>query len=144
MNSGSLILIVAMFGLLWFLLIRPQRQRQQQQQQMLNAIDVGDEVLTVGGIYGIVEEVEEDGDLIVEIAEGIQVRMAKRSVAAVEKPDDEDAEPDEDVHAEDEPAHGDDEGVEETASAADEGEVAAGEESVSGEAAGGTGAADPR
>lgn len=151
MNSGSLILIVAMFALLWFLLIRPQRQRQQQQQQMLDAIKPGDEVLTVGGMYGIVEEVEEDGNLIVEIAEGIQVRMARRGVAGVEKPEEEiEEEGDEELEEEpgeeweQEPAPGEDEGLEETAAVADEGEVTAGEESVSGGAASGDRAAEPR
>jgi preprotein translocase subunit YajC len=89
---GSLIIILAMFVLLWVLLIRPQRNRQRQQQTMLDHIDAGDEVLTHGGIYGIVQEFDENDDLIVEIAEGINVRMARRSVAAVVKPDEEDEE----------------------------------------------------
>jgi preprotein translocase subunit YajC len=87
---GSLIIILAMFVLLWVLLIRPQRSRQRQAQAMLDHIDAGDEVLTHGGIYGIVQEFDENDDLIVEIAEGINVRMARRSVAAVVKPDEED------------------------------------------------------
>jgi preprotein translocase subunit YajC len=84
---ASLILIVAMFVLLWVLLIRPQRQRQQQQHRMIESIDIGDEILTVGGIYGIVEEFDEEDDLVVEIAEGIRVRVARRAVAAVVKPE---------------------------------------------------------
>ena len=66
---------------------------------MLSAVEVGDEVLTVGGIYGIVQEIEPDedgGDLIVEIAEGIHVRIARKALATVVKPDDEDDEEDED------------------------------------------------
>lgn len=88
---SSLIIIIAMFGLLWVLLIRPQRAKQQQQQHMLSAVEPGDEILTVGGLYGIVQELDEDDDLIVEIAEGIHVRVARRAVATVVKPDDEDA-----------------------------------------------------
>jgi preprotein translocase subunit YajC len=86
---ASLILIVAMFVLLWVLLIRPQRQRQQQQQRMIEAIDPGDEILTVGGIYGIVEEIDDEDDLVVEIAEGIRVRVSRRAVASVVKPEEE-------------------------------------------------------
>jgi preprotein translocase subunit YajC len=97
---ASLILIVAMFVLLWILLIRPQRQRQQEQQRMISSIDIGDEILTVGGIYGIVEEFDEEEDLVVEIAEGIRVRVARRAVAAVVKPEEEIEEVDE-VEAED-------------------------------------------
>jgi preprotein translocase subunit YajC len=86
---GRLIILVAMFALLWVLLIRPQRKRQQEQQALLSSVDVGDEVLTVGGLYGIVREIDEDDDLIVEIAEGIQVRIARRAVGGVVKPEDE-------------------------------------------------------
>ena len=86
---ATLILLAAMFVLLWVLLIRPQRQRQQKQQQLLTSIEPGDEVLTVGGLYGIVRDVDEEDDLIVEIADGIQVRIARRAVGGVVKPEEE-------------------------------------------------------
>ena len=99
---ATLILLAAMFALLWLLLIRPQRQRQLKQQNLLNSIDPGDEVLTVGGLYGIVREIDEEDDLIVEIAEGIQVRIARRAVGGVVKPeeDEEDEERDEEQDVE--------------------------------------------
>lgn len=87
----SIIIIVAMFALLWVLMIRPQRAKQRQQQRMLQAIATGDEILTVGGLYGIVQEIDEDDDLVVEIAESIHVRIARRAVAAVVKPDEGDS-----------------------------------------------------
>ena len=99
---ASLILLLAMFVLLWVLLIRPQRQRQQKQQHLLSSVEPGDEVLTVGGLYGIVRDIDEEDDLIVEIAEGIQVRIARRAVGGVVKPEDEDEELDEDVDEADE------------------------------------------
>lgn len=86
---ATLILLAAMFVLLWALLIRPQRQRQQKHQNLLGSIEPGDEILTVGGLYGIVREIDEEDDLIAEIADGIQVRIARRAVAGVVKPDDE-------------------------------------------------------
>jgi preprotein translocase subunit YajC len=86
---ASLILIAAMFALLWLLLIRPQRQRQVQQQRLIADIEPGDEVLTVGGLYGIVQEIDEEDDLVVEIADGVHVRIARRAVGGVVKPDDE-------------------------------------------------------
>jgi len=92
---ASLILIVALFALLWLLLIRPQRQKQAEQQRLIESVEPGDEILTVGGLYGIVEEIDEEGDLVVEIAEGIQVRVARRAVATVVKPEDEEDEEDE-------------------------------------------------
>ena len=92
---AQLILVVAMLVLLWALLIRPQRARQRQQNELLSSIDPGDEILTVGGLYGIVQEVDEDDDLVVEIADGIHVRIARRAVAGVVKPEDEADEEDE-------------------------------------------------
>jgi preprotein translocase subunit YajC len=91
-GNGSLIILVGLFAVLWFVLIRPQKARQRAQQHLLESVAPGDEVLTVGGLYGIVQSIDEEGDLIVEIADGIHVRLARRSVATVVKPEDEDAE----------------------------------------------------
>jgi preprotein translocase subunit YajC len=79
-----------MFGLLWLVLIRPQKAKQQQQKLLLNSVEPGDEILTVGGIFGIVQGTDEDDELIVEIAEGVHVRIARKAVATVVKPDTED------------------------------------------------------
>jgi preprotein translocase subunit YajC len=80
---AQLIVIVALFVLLWLLLIRPQRKRQLEQQQLHASIELGDEILTVGGLYGHVRELLEDDDLLVEIAPAVNVRVARRSVAGV-------------------------------------------------------------
>ena len=86
---AQLIVIVAMFALLWLLFIRPQRQRVQAQRQLVSGIGVGDEILTVGGIYGTVLELRDDDELVLEIAPGTRVRAARRAVAAVMPHDDE-------------------------------------------------------
>ena len=89
----GLLIIVLLFGAMYFLMIRPQRAKAQAQQRLLNTVEVGDEVLTVGGIYGIVQELEPDedgGDLVVEIADGIHVRIARKGLATVVKPEDDD------------------------------------------------------
>jgi preprotein translocase subunit YajC len=91
-GGGSIIILVGLFAVLWLVLIRPQKTRQQRQQQLLSSVEPGDEVLTVGGLYGIVQSVDEENDLIVEIAEGIHVRIARRAVATVVKPDAEEEE----------------------------------------------------
>ena len=91
----GILIIAVLFGVLWFAMIRPQRAKVQAQQRLLSTVEVGDEILTVGGIYGIVQEVEPDdegGDLVVEIAEGIHVRIARKALATVIKPEDEDDE----------------------------------------------------
>ena len=66
---GQLIIIVAMFALLWVLLIRPQRKRQLEQRELHESVEVGDEILTAGGLYGHVRELGEDDDLVVETDE---------------------------------------------------------------------------
>ena len=96
---AQLILLLAMLVLLWALLIRPQRARQRQQQEVLSAVEPGDEIITVGGLYGIVQEIDEEDDLIVEVADAVHGRIARRAVAGVVKPDDETDE-DEDVSEE--------------------------------------------
>ena len=84
---------------MYFLMIRPQRAKVQAQQRLLNAVEVGDEVLTVGGLYGIVQELESDedgGDLVVEIADGIHVRIARKALATIVKPEDDEEDDEED------------------------------------------------
>lgn len=78
-----LVVIIVMFALMYLLVMRPQRQRQLAQQRMLDRIVPGTGILTAGGIYGTVEEVDDDGDLWVEIADGVSVHVARRSVGAV-------------------------------------------------------------
>ena len=85
---AQLIIIVAMFALLWLFLIRPQRQRAQVHRELQTGVDPGDEILTVGGLYGTIVEIDEDDDLLLEIAPGTRVRIARRAVAAVIPPDD--------------------------------------------------------
>ena len=98
-GSGFIFIIIIAFLLLWLIVVRPQKRRQTQQQQMISELRVGDEVLTAGGIYGTVSELEEDL-VTVEIAPGTEVRVARRAIAGVTRepePEEEDEteEPDE-------------------------------------------------
>ena len=99
---NGLIVIVVLFGLVWLLLIRPQRRRQAAQSQLISSVEVGDEIVTAGGLYGHVRELG-DEELLVEIAPGTNVRIARRAVAAVLEPD-EDEDEEELEEAEEEPA----------------------------------------
>ncbi|MCE3287712.1 MAG: preprotein translocase, YajC subunit [Gaiellaceae bacterium] len=98
-----LIIMVLMLGVMYVLMIRPQRQRQAQQQSMIDGAAVGDDVLTTGGIYGTISEVEGD-DIVVEIASGVTVHMTRRGIAAVLPPEDDDVEELEDADEQDESA----------------------------------------
>ena len=128
----GLLIIVLLFGVLWFAMIRPQRAKVQAQQRMLGTVAPGDEILTVGGIYGIVQELEPDedgGDLIVEIADGIHVRIARKALATVIKPEDDEED------ADDEDGDSDDDDVVdgEAELVGDEPELTAGVEEVTNE-----------
>jgi preprotein translocase subunit YajC len=79
---GFLIVIVAVFALIWLLMLRPQRRRQSDQLRMQDTLHVGDEVITAGGIRGHVRQLDEEV-LKVEIAPDVQVRLDRRAVAAV-------------------------------------------------------------
>jgi preprotein translocase subunit YajC len=91
-----LIIMVLMLGVMYVLMIRPQRQRQAQQQSMINDASVGDDVLTTGGIYGTITHAEDD-DIVVEIASGVTVHMTRRGIAAVLPPEEEEGDELDDV-----------------------------------------------
>jgi preprotein translocase subunit YajC len=77
---GYVIVLVALFALMWLLLIRPQRRRQAEQAQMQDHLRAGEEILTAGGIHGTIKAIE--GDIVhVEIAPGTLVRVDRRAVA---------------------------------------------------------------
>jgi preprotein translocase subunit YajC len=77
-----LIILVALFAVMWFLLIRPQRKRQVTQLQMQDSLQADDEIITAGGLHGRVKAIE-DEIVHVEIAPGTVVRIDRRAVAAV-------------------------------------------------------------
>ena len=83
-----LIILVFGFALMWVLIVLPQRRRQAAHAAMVGEIETGDEILTTGGLYGTVRRVGDD-ELGVEVAPGVEVRVAKRAVAAVVPPADE-------------------------------------------------------
>jgi preprotein translocase subunit YajC len=80
------IIIVALFGLFYFVMIRPQRNRQRQAAQMQNEIVPGSRVRTTAGMYATVVSIE-DGDVVLEVAPGVNVRYLRRAIMNV-VPDD--------------------------------------------------------
>ncbi len=80
MQFLPLILIGVIF---YFLLIRPQQQRMKQHQAMVEALRRGDTVVTQGGLIGKIAKVVDDREALVEIAEGVRVRVMKQTVTEV-------------------------------------------------------------
>jgi len=81
-GSSFFLIIIIAFVVLWLLVVRPQKRRQNEQQRMLGGLEVGDRVLTVGGIYGTITRIEED-EVSVEIAPQLEVQVARRAIAGV-------------------------------------------------------------
>ena len=75
-----IIFLVVIFGLMYFVLIRPQRKRQKEHQQLIEELKRGDRVITAGGIYGQIESLSEDS-VVIKVESGATVRVARSSVA---------------------------------------------------------------
>ena len=87
MEPGGLIVLVALFALLWLFVIKPQRRRMQEQRALHESVAVGDEIVTLGGLLGRVKAIDETDDTLeVEIAPGTNVKVVRRGVAAVIDP----------------------------------------------------------
>ena len=69
-----------LFGLMYFVMIRPQRKKQQEHQQLIEELSRGDRVVTAGGIYGAVESISEDS-VVIKVESGATMRVAKNSVS---------------------------------------------------------------
>jgi preprotein translocase YajC subunit len=85
-GSGFLIVLLAMFGFMWFLLIRPQRAQQRKHAEMLGTIKPGDEVVTSGGIYGEVVQLDEER-VMLEIDDDVKIAVARRAIATIVPPE---------------------------------------------------------
>jgi preprotein translocase subunit YajC len=85
---GFLIVIVLLFFLFWLFIVRPQRRQASEQRELLESLEPGDEIVSAGGLYGVIREIDGD-ELRVEIADGLVVRMARGAVAGFVEPDEE-------------------------------------------------------
>lgn len=79
----SFVPLILIFAIMYFLLIRPQQKKLKEHKAMVEALRRGDQVLTQGGIIGKVSKVKDDGEIEVEIAEGVKVRMLRHTIAQV-------------------------------------------------------------
>ena len=75
-----IIFLVLIFGVFYFLIIRPQRRRQKQHDELMLELKRGDKVITTGGIYGVVESLSDDS-IVIKIESGATIRVARGSVA---------------------------------------------------------------
>lgn len=82
-NAGggysTIIMMVAIFVIFWLFMIRPQQKRQKELQQKRDALGINDRIVTSGGLYGVIKDVKQT-ELVIEIADGVRVRVDKGSV----------------------------------------------------------------
>ena len=74
-----IIFLIFIFGLFYFVMIRPQRRRQKEHEMMVRELQKGDKVITAGGIYGTIESLSEDS-IVIKVESGTTIRVARGSV----------------------------------------------------------------
>ncbi|MBQ0767529.1 MAG: preprotein translocase subunit YajC [Sulfitobacter litoralis] len=75
--------LILIFAIMYFLLIRPQQKKVKEHKAMVDGLRRGDQVVTAGGLIGKVVKVKEDGELEVELADNVKVRVVQSTVATV-------------------------------------------------------------
>lgn len=79
--GGTLFMLIAIFAIFYFFMIRPQQKKQKELQKSRESMKSGDKVVTAGGIHGRIKEVG-DTWFLVEIADGVRIKVEKSSVYA--------------------------------------------------------------
>ena len=80
-NMTFLIMMVAIFAIMYFFMIRPQNKKQKEIANFRKNLEVGQSIITAGGIYGKIKEIE-DNAVVVEIASGVKIKVDKNSIYA--------------------------------------------------------------
>jgi len=79
-NYSMFILIALMIVVFYFLLIRPQRKQAQKHQEMISRLERGDEVVTIGGIHGVIKKIS-DETVVLEVDKGVRIKFSKSAIA---------------------------------------------------------------
>ena len=74
------VFLILLFGMFYFLIIRPQRKRQRRHQELMDALQPGDRIITIGGIHGKIESMTEE-NIILKVESGATMRMSRNAVA---------------------------------------------------------------
>ena len=82
MGASSIIMLVVMFAVLYFLMIRPENKRKKEAEQMLSAVKVGDEITTIGDIIGTVVSVKDDKFVMETSADQVRIELAKWAISS--------------------------------------------------------------
>ncbi|HHW08110.1 MAG TPA: preprotein translocase subunit YajC [Clostridia bacterium] len=80
--GGTIIYLAVFFGIIYFLMIRPQQKQQKQRMEMLNSVKVNDRIVTIGGMHGRITKIKDDV-ITVRIADKVEVEMEKQAIGRV-------------------------------------------------------------
>ena len=80
---GSFVPLIAIFAIMYFLLIRPQQKKMKEHKALVAGLRRGDQVVTSGGLIGKVTKIKDDAEVEVEIAEGVKVRVVRATITQV-------------------------------------------------------------
>jgi preprotein translocase subunit YajC len=125
MGGGAIIFvyIILFVGVFYFLAVRPQRRQRRSHQEMLTMLKKGDEVVTIGGMFGTIKELREDY-VVLEVANRVKVKYLKRAISQIVSEEEEDYEEYEDYEEEPEELEETDESQDEAEEPEEEGEEA--------------------
>ena len=103
-NMSGMISLLLVVAFMWFLLIRPQQKQAKKRAEMLTSLKVGDKIVTIGGICGVIRQLTDD-KIFIEIANGIVIEMLRNSISSIDageedlpNPFEEEDDDDEDVY----------------------------------------------
>ena len=80
-SSGTLIMMGLMILVFWMFMIRPQAKKAKQQKQFINDLQKGDKVVTIAGIHGVINKVNDDGTIMVETSPGSYFKIEKAAIS---------------------------------------------------------------
>lgn len=78
---SQIIMMVAIIAVFYFFMIRPQMKKQKETKKYIESLKVGDKVLTIGGIYGTIQKLNDDGTIIMAIEDGSKMKVSKSAVS---------------------------------------------------------------
>ena len=84
-GMSTIVFLILIFGLMYFMMIRPQRKQQQKRQEMMNQLNVGDEVVTIGRLHGVVDSIDNEAKTVTLDCDGIYLVFDRMAIMRVEK-----------------------------------------------------------
>jgi len=82
-SAQLLLFVVVLFGAIYVFMILPQRRARRSQQELITKLGPGSDVITTGGLYGTVTEIEDGDTVLLEVAEDTEIRISKAAIARV-------------------------------------------------------------